>query len=131
MKGSCLCKQVTFEAKQLCTPISHCSCTTCRKSHSAAFNTAAGVKPEDFQWLTGEDLLTGYESSKGKVRYFCKVCGSQLIAKREGALHWVLRVATLDESPNQTPAAHIFTAEEVDWLCYNSDIPRYPGWGNK
>lgn len=48
MKGSCLCKTVEYEFKQLSTPIIHCSCTTCRKAHAAAFNKVAGIKPENF-----------------------------------------------------------------------------------
>ncbi len=128
MKGSCLCGEVTYEVDRLDTPIGHCSCKTCRKAHSAAFNTAAGVKHENFRWLKGEHLLKAYESSPGKLRYFCSNCGSQLIAQLEGQDSVILRVATLDDAPPQVPEHHIFKSHEVRWLEYGSHIVGYAEW---
>ncbi|WP_081726674.1 GFA family protein [Methylophilus sp. 5] len=128
MKGSCLCGGVAYEVSQLDTPISHCSCKTCRKAHSAAFNTGAGVKHTHFRWIRGQELLKSFESSKGKLRFFCSYCGTHLIAQRAAQEHLVLRVATLDESPRQTPAFHIFKSHKVSWLKYDEDIPAYPEW---
>ena len=99
MKGSCLCKLIEYEIDQLDSPIQHCSCHTCRKAHSAAFNTAAAVLKKHFRWLKGQEHLKAYESSPGKERFFCSNCGSQLVAERSGNPKLVLRVATLDENP--------------------------------
>jgi hypothetical protein len=128
MKGSCLCKAVEYEIKQLDAPIVHCSCNTCRKAHSAAFNTAAGVRPENFTWISGEEKLSAYESSPGKKRYFCSNCGSQLLAIKEGAPFYILRVASLDDAPLSKPAFRIWKSHEVSWLDYQSDIPEYSEW---
>lgn len=128
MKGSCLCKTVVYEVKALGTPIVHCSCTTCRKAHSAAFNTAVGVTPENFTWLKGESELSSYESSAGKLRYFCKHCGSHLLAIKEGSPFYILRIASLDDDPGAIPEARIWKSHEVSWLGYQSDIPEYPEW---
>lgn len=129
MKGSCLCGGVQYEVDQLATPIQHCSCRTCQKAHGAAFNTGAGVSPDHFRWTQGEDLLKGFESSPGKLRYFCSNCGSQLLARKGGYPVWVLRVATLDDDPGRKPERHIWTAQESPWLAYDSpDIAKYPEW---
>ncbi len=128
MKGSCLCKAVQYEVEALSSPIMHCSCTQCRKAHAAAFNTGAAVLPESFKWLKGEDLLSQYESSPGKLRKFCSVCGSQLLSTKEGAPFYVLRVATLDDDPGQVPAMRIWTSDEVSWLDYKAEIPEYAEW---
>jgi len=128
MKGSCLCKTVEYEIVKLDTPIVHCSCITCRKAHSAAFNTGVGVKPDHFKWLKGESELSSYESSIGKQRYFCKHCGSQILAIKEGNPFYVLRVATLDEDPGVVPEARIWKSHEVSWLNYQSNIPEYSEW---
>jgi hypothetical protein len=128
MKGSCLCGSVVYEVLQIDTPIGHCSCHTCRKAHAAAFNTAAGVKHENFRWVEGQELLKSYESSPGKLRYFCSNCGSHLIAQRSGQSHVVLRVATLDEAPPQRPEFQIFKSHEVSWLEYGPEIPAYAEW---
>lgn len=128
MKGSCLCGQIEYEVDELATPIMHCSCTTCRKAHGAAFNTGAGVKPEHFRWLKGEQLLSGFEASPGKVRYFCSNCGSPLAKLKKDTGGWVLRVATLDNDPGVRPALRIWHSHEVPWLNYMADIPVYEEW---
>lgn len=115
MKGSCLCGSVVYEVDRLDSPIQHCSCRTCRKARSAAFNTAAGVLKDHFRWVEGEELLSSYESSPGKKRYFCSNCGSQLVAERQESSRLVLRVATLDEDPGVQPSFQIWKAHEVAW----------------
>jgi hypothetical protein len=128
MRGSCLCGQVEYEVSQLDSPIEHCSCRFCRKAHAAAFNTGAAVKEEHFRWLKGSELLKAYESPPGKRRYFCGNCGSQLIARRIGLDALILRVATLDDDPGQTPQYHIWASDEVPWLRYGPQIVAYPEW---
>ncbi|MEZ8142904.1 GFA family protein [Enterovibrio sp. FF113] len=128
MKGSCLCGAVQYEVEALSSPIMHCSCNTCRKAHAAAFNTCAAVKPEDFRWLKGEEKLSQFESSPGKLRKFCSVCGSQLISTKEGMPFHVLRVACLDDDPQQTPALRIWKSHEVSWMNYEHDMPQYEEW---
>lgn len=128
MKGSCLCGQIEYEVKQLSSPIKHCSCRTCRKAHSAAFNTGAAVNLDDFSWIKGESLLAKYESSPGKHRCFCSNCGSQLIKIIDDAAYIVLRVASLDEDPGQVPQQRIWRSHEVSWLDYTSRVPTYEEW---
>ena len=128
MKGSCLCGQVQYQIEKLESPIQHCSCKTCRKAHSAAFNTAAAVSKKSFTWLKGEDKISGYESSPGKVRYFCSNCGSQLIAEKEGSPNYVLRVATLDDDPGVKAEFGIWKSHEVSWLEYGEHIHAHPEW---
>ena len=128
MKGSCLCGGVEYEVKKLNSPIKHCSCSTCRKAHSAAFNTAAAVLKEDFSWLKGVDLLSVFESSPGRHRYFCSNCGTQLVKMVDGRDELVLRVASLDDDPMQVPEVQIWCSHEVPWLNYKSDIPRFEEW---
>lgn len=128
MRGSCLCGEVEYEVSRLDSPIGHCSCHTCRKAHSAAFNSGAGVKRENFRWVKGQDKLSSYESSPGKLRYFCSNCGSQLVADKQGQPHVILRVATLDEDPGQKPALQIWQSHEVPWLEYGPQISAYSEW---
>jgi hypothetical protein len=128
MKGSCLCGNIRYEVNRLDSPIEHCSCKTCRKAHSAAFNTSADVKLIDFTWLSGEDLLSTYESSPGKRRRFCSKCGSHIIAEYDAKPYAVLRVATLDEDPGKVPELQIWKSHEVAWLSNDKNIPVYEEW---
>ena len=128
MRGSCLCQAIVYEVSRLDSAIAHCSCRTCRKAHSAAFNIYAEVKHEHFAWVKGEELLASFESSPGKMRYFCSRCGTQLIAKREKKGHVILQVASLDDDPGVTPQFQIWASHEVRWLDYGKHIAAYAEW---
>ena len=128
MKGSCLCGAVEYEIDQLDMPIAHCHCRTCRKAQAAAFASTASVKREHFRWLKGKEKLTAFESSPGKLRLFCSVCGSHVVAERPAQPHVILRVATLDEDPGLKPAMHIWCSHDVPWLQDGEDVPSYQEW---
>ncbi|CAG1023104.1 S-(hydroxymethyl)glutathione synthase [Patescibacteria group bacterium] len=127
MKGSCLCGAIEYEIDSIDMPITHCHCQTCRKAHAAPFASTAGVMRKHFRWLKGENKLSSFESSAGKLRYFCSVCGSHLMAARENFPHVIVRVATLDEDPKLIPQAHIWTSHQVIWLSYEN-LVAYPTW---
>ena len=128
LKGSCLCGAVQYEVDRLDMPIGHCHCLTCRKAHAAAFATTAGVMREHFRWTGGEDRLSAFYSSPGKLRRFCSVCGSHLIAERPTDPHVILRVATLDDDPGMKPTMHIWTSHDVPWLSDDETVLAYPEW---
>jgi ADP-ribosyl-[dinitrogen reductase] hydrolase len=128
MRGSCLCGAITYEADAPGLAIGHCSCRTCRKAHAAPFTSTAGVPREKFTWLSGADKLSTFESSPGKNRHFCSVCGTHLIAERPAQPHVILRVATLDEDPGSTPLIHIWRSHEVPWCAYEGEIKSFEEW---
>lgn len=128
MNGSCLCGAVKYQIDQLDMPIGHCHCRTCQKAHAAAFATTAGVYREHFRWTAGEDRLSSFESSPGKRRWFCSVCGSHLVDERDAQPHVILRVATLDDDPGARPAVHIWRSHDRFWLAYDEDLPSYAEW---
>ncbi|MDD2802121.1 MAG: GFA family protein [Methylococcales bacterium] len=130
MKGSCLCGAIAYEIDSIDMPAAHCHCRTCQKAHAAPFASTAGVMKKHFRWLQGEEKLSSFESSPGKLRYFCSVCGSHLVAERVNQPHVILRIATLDDDPGVTPKAHIWTSHDVPWLAYQG-IPTYPEWSPK
>jgi len=128
MKGSCLCKAIEYEIDSIHMPIAHCHCRTCQKAHAAPFASTAGIMREHFRWLKGEDKLSSFESSPGKLRYFCSLCGSHLVAERVNQPHVIVRVVvTLDEDPGITPQMHIWTSHDVPWLGYGGN-PTYREW---
>jgi hypothetical protein len=128
MKGSCLCGAVQYEIKQLDMPIVHCHCRSCRKAHAAVFAPTAGVMRENFRWLSGTEKLSAFESSPGKIRYFCSACGSHLIADRPAHPNVIVRVATLDEDPGSMPSMHIWRSHDVSWLQDGEETLFYPEW---
>ncbi|KIH84010.1 GFA family protein [Pseudomonas batumici] len=127
MKGSCACGAVEYEIDGIDMPIGHCHCHTCRKTHAAAFASTAGVKREHFRWLKGQQTLTTYESSPGKLRHFCSRCGSHLMAERPNLPLVIVRVATLDDDPGVAAEHHIWVSHDVPWLQYEG-MAEHPEW---
>ncbi|BBP76658.1 MULTISPECIES: GFA family protein [Pseudomonas] len=127
MKGSCACGTVEYEVDSLDMPIGHCHCHTCRKTHAAVFAPTAGVRREHFRWVKGEEALTVFESSPGKLRHFCSRCGSHLMAERPHLPLVILRIATLDDDPGLIGQHHIWVSHDLPWLAYEEGA-RYPEW---
>jgi ADP-ribosyl-[dinitrogen reductase] hydrolase len=127
MKGSCLCQSITYEIDSIDMPVGHCHCRTCQKAHAAPFATTAGVMRDHFRWLKGEEKLSSFESSPGKLRHFCSICGSHLLAERINQPHVILRIATLDDDPGVAPQRHIWRSHGAPWLFYEN-LPSYPEW---
>jgi hypothetical protein len=126
MKGSCLCGAVEYEVAGLAGPIVHCHCHSCQKAHAAAFSSTARANRADFRWLRGESWVAAYPSSPGKLRHFCKRCGSQLIAEWVDQPQVIVRVATLDEDPGIRPEAHIWLASQLPWLSDTAETNSFP-----
>ena len=124
IKGSCLCRNVTYDISGDVGDIVHCHCITCRKAHGAAFSSVASVPLINFQ-LTGEEKLSSFESSPGKVRHFCGNCGTQIYAIREGASHIILRLGSLDDDITSKEISHIWTSQKANWYSINKELTEH------
>ena len=111
----------------------HCHCSMCRKAHGAAFRSRAAVPAANFRWVQGEALLSGYRSSPGTTRTFCRVCGSNLISVFDDRPEVLgLALGTLDDDPGIRPGLHIFVGSKAPWYEIADDLPQYealPGKG--
>lgn len=125
VSGNCLCGKVRYEITGPIGDIVHCHCETCRKAHGAAFSSVASVNDDDFK-LSGADSLNSYESSKGKKRFFCSNCGTQIYAKRENTQHIILRLGSLNEDPKSQERCHIWVSHKASWYQINNHLPEYP-----
>jgi hypothetical protein len=133
LKGSCLCGGVCYEVDGEIGPMANCYCSMCRKHHGAPFATFVGVKPSNFRWLSGEDLVARYRSSPAGERAFCRTCGSSLPLPDPGEAIAFLPAGTLDDDPGVRPAAHIFVGSKAPWVEIRDDLPQFdeypPGFG--
>ncbi len=125
--GSCLCGGVTFSIEGELEPIQVCHCKQCRKAQGTPFVSNIPVSAAAFTLLSGEQLLSVYESSPGKHRFFCKVCGSPVYSRRDG-LPEVLRIraGTLDGELQTRPVAHFYYAHRANWFEVNDELPKFP-----
>lgn len=128
-QGSCLCGKVTFEIRAGIEDIICCHCAICRKAQGSAFATNGNVNAKDFRFTAGEHLLSNYESSPGKIRYFCSHCGSPMLSKGSASPDKVrVRLGTLDSDVLERPKAHIFVASKANWESLQIDLPQYDSY---
>lgn len=125
-EGSCLCGGVRYQLNGDLGPVVCCHCADCRKAQGTAFATVAPVRAADFRLFSGEELLSGFESSPGKKRIFCRRCGSPLYSQRAadpGTLR--LRVGTLNAPAKVSVSAHIWTGAKASWYEICDSAPQY------
>ncbi|HXJ36524.1 MAG TPA: GFA family protein [Candidatus Eisenbacteria bacterium] len=126
LTGSCMCGGVRYEIDGRIGPPGHCHCATCRKAQGGAFVTNAPVRARYFRVVTGEDLVAGFESSPGKVRSFCRRCGSPLWSRRSDDPETVrIRLGLLDDDPGRRPLGHVWVGEKAPWFEITDDLPRW------
>ena len=126
VKGSCLCGGIKYEVDGTFGKVVHCHCSMCRKATGAAFRTRAAVATEAFHWLTGEDLVSRYESSPGETRTFCRVCGATLPTFFCDRPHEIgLPLGTLDDDPAVRPSAHVWVGSKAPWWEITDSLPQY------
>lgn len=127
----CLCGSVKYELHGELAAIQVCHCSQCRKAQGTPFATNIPVLEENFRITQGQELLKEYESSPGKVRVFCSVCGSPIISKKV-SLPGVVRVrAGLIKGDLPVKIAfHAFTASKANWwsLSESDGVPHYEGF---
>ena len=76
--------------------------------------------------LTGDEHLGNFESSLGKLPYFCSNCGTQVYAQREGKKHVILGLGSLDTPLDANEVAHTWMSHSVDWFDLDGSFPRRP-----
>lgn len=126
IEGSCQCRGVRYQYSGEFGTITVCHCSDCRKAQGTSNVVAAPVDAAAFRWLSGQELITEFESSPGKKRAFCRCCGSPLYSRRDdlpGVLR--LRMGTIDTPTDAAPVAHIFATDLPRWAAIDDDLPRY------
>jgi len=66
--GECFCGEITYRISGKLRDARSCHCSRCRKAFSAQASAYALVDAEEFEWLSGESLLSSYISKQG-TRY--------------------------------------------------------------
>jgi len=128
-KGGCLCGTVRYVISGGIRNIVMCHCSLCRKAQGSAFATNGIVNTSDFRFTSGEHNLTGYESSPGQTKYFCKTCGSPILSRNLERLDQVrIRVGTIESDIAERPEAHIFVSSKANWESLCGDLPRFDGY---
>jgi hypothetical protein len=122
--GGCFCGGVRYEIQAPLLNARSCHCSRCRKAFSGAGSAYAEVAPESFSWVSGEDLLTRYESAPGLGLCFCGTCGTTLCGLHEGKVHGVT-LGSVDGDPGVQIAMHIFVDSRAPWDHIGGNAPQF------
>ncbi|HCA27580.1 MAG TPA: aldehyde-activating protein [Betaproteobacteria bacterium] len=128
-QGGCLCGAIRFEITGKIRRIVYCHCTQCRKAQGSAFATNGVVAADEIELLAGEDMLTGYESSPGQIKYFCRRCGSPIMSKTQAKPgQRRIRLGAIESDIAERPEAHIFVSSKANWETIGADLPQYDAY---
>ncbi|MEH6502827.1 MAG: GFA family protein [Cycloclasticus sp.] len=130
INGSCFCGAVTYKIDGKLRDARSCHCSMCRKAFSSQASAFARLNTDEFSWLTGENLLTTYESKTGSGIQFCSKCGSTLCGTNEGNVIGVT-LGCVEGDPNIEIGMHIFVGSKATWEIIPDGVPEYEEWPPK
>ena len=127
--GCCLCGAVRFEYTGEIDgrwgKVTVCHCSMCRRAQGYA-SAVAPIAAAGLRWLHGQERITEYASSPGKLRAFCSSCGSPLYSRRSDRPEVLrLRLGTLDQSADVGVDAHLFCSGLPPWAEIDTSVPRF------
>ncbi len=122
--GECFCGKVTYSIDGELRDARSCHCSRCRKAFSSQASAYAEVAPGTFEWLSGADLLTTYESSQGFGLQFCSQCGSTLCGIYNREVHGVTLGCT-NGNPEVEIGMHIFVGSKATWEVLPEGITQF------
>lgn len=127
VKGSCLCGEVSWEIKGHIGVFQNCHCTRCRKVSGAMHASNLFVGPDDFSWLSGEQLISHYELPTAKYfsNSFCSKCGSRLPHLAKTGKVVVVPAGSLDQDPQIKPDKNIHFASKASWFHDVTALPSF------
>jgi len=114
VSGECFCGAITYEVSGLLRDARSCHCSRCRKAFNAQASAYALVDANEFEWLTGKDLLTAYIGKLGFGLQFCSVCGSTLCGLVGGVVHGIT-LGCVNGDPKVEIGRHIFVGSKAAW----------------
>ena len=127
LRGACLCGKVAYEIRGTPRLMYYCHCGSCRTATGSSFATNLMVASDEFVLTAGQDLLTGYESSPNKRRWFCSACGSPVYSQAESTKHVLsVRGGTLAGDPGIRPSVHFWVSSKAPWVEITDGLPQMP-----
>ncbi|EKF17934.1 GFA family protein [Nitratireductor pacificus] len=121
--GSCLCGAVRFRTSGPLRGVVYCHCSQCRKQ-TGLYYAATDVRDDDLT-IEGAESLTWYAASDFARRGFCKVCGSALFWKRNGADQVSIMAGAFEQPTGLAADSHIFVADKGDFYTIDDGLPQH------
>ena len=127
ISGSCLCRKVRYEITGNMGVFQYCHCSRCRKVTGSAHAANLFVSPDDFNLVSGEDLIARFdpEDTKYFATCFCKKCGSTLPWLSKSGKVVIIPAGTLDDDPGIKPMQNIFCGSRPEWYTHVGSLPEH------
>jgi hypothetical protein len=127
IKGSCLCGKVTYKINGPFKIFQYCYCSRCRKFTGSTHASNLFVPPDQFKWLSGDEMISRFEHPKAKyfATSFCKNCGSSLPWVVKGGKTIIVAAGTLDVDPGIKPMQSIFWESRASWHEETGNLHKY------
>lgn len=125
--GSCFCGAITYQVNGKLRDAVSCHCSQCRKVFNAQASAVAFVEPSEFEWLTGESLLTAYVGEHGYGVQFCSTCGSTLCTVHNGTVMQVT-LGCVNGQPDIEIGKHIFVGSKAHWEIMPEGANQFDEW---
>ena len=122
--GECFCGEVVYDVDGPLRDARSCHCSRCRKAFSSQASAYAEITPGTFQWLSGQELLTSYESNQGFGLQFCSRCGSTLCGIYQGDVHGIT-LGCLNGDPEIEIGMHIFVGSKAAWEVIPEGVTQF------
>lgn len=124
LSGGCFCGKVRYQIREPLKNARSCHCSRCRKIFSGAGSAYAEVDSDQFEWISGKEFLTAYESMPGWWLCFCKVCGSTLCGMQGERVHGVT-LGSVDGDPGIQIQMHLFVGSKASWDHIGGRAPQF------
>ena len=122
--GECFCGAIKYAVNSPLRDARSCHCSRCRKAFSSQASAYALVDPEEFEWTSGEERLTTYQSGNGFGLQFCSRCGSTLCGIYKGVIHGV-SLGCVNGDPKVEIGRHIYVGSKAAWEVIPEGVPQF------
>ena len=122
--GECFCGKVKYQVNGRLRDARSCHCSRCRKAFNSQASAYALVKSSEFQWLSGENILTSYVGNNGFGLQFCSQCGSTLAGVLSGVVHGVT-LGCINGDPKIEIGKHIYVGSKAEWEIIPEGVQQF------
>jgi hypothetical protein len=125
--GGCQCGAVRYQVTADPLEVYVCHCRECRKQSASAFGISVIVPAEAFSVTQGRLRTWSRITASGGelVCSFCEVCGTRICHADAREATVSVKGGSLDQSPDLTDAAHIWTSRAVKGVVIPDHVRRY------
>lgn len=123
-EGHCLCKRVSFVAKNAANTVGACHCQTCRRWGGSAF---AELECGDQVTFNGDEHIRVYDSSEWADRGFCSHCGTHLFYRLKEPGHYMMPVGLFTNDDDLSFERQVFIDEKPHYYDFANKTENLTG----